>query len=69
MSGAREYQPFPTLNQTRIIGKLATALGVTSTMVDGEAAFLAAFPHARNVSDTATRLDNFINQYDICRNV
>ena len=69
LSGAREYQPFPVLNQTRIMGKLATGLNVASTAMDGEAAFVAAFPHARGVADTATRLDNFINQYGMCRNV
>lgn len=69
ISGAREYQPLPPLNQTRILGKLATALGVTPDGVDGESAFVLAFPHARSVADTATRLDNFINQYGMCRNV
>jgi len=69
ISGAREYQPFPALNQTRILDKLAKGLSVTPASVDGEAAFTAAFPHARGVADTATRLDNFINQYGMCRNV
>ncbi len=69
ISGAREYQPFPVPNQTRIMGKLATGLNVASTAIDGETAFIVAFPHARGVADTASRLDNFINQYGMCRNV
>ena len=69
VSGAREYQPLPNLNQTRTVGKLAAGLGLASTTVGGEAAFLAASPHARSVADTATRLDKFINQYGMCRNV
>lgn len=69
ISGAREYQPFPVLNRTRILDKLANGLSVTQASVDGEAAFTAAFPYARSVADTATRLDNFINQYGMCRNV
>lgn len=69
LSGAREYQPFPFPNRARIMGKLATGLNVAPTGMDGEAAFVAAFPHARGVPDTATRLDNFINQYGMCRNV
>ena len=51
------------------MGKLATGLNVASTAIVGEAAFIAAFLHARGVVDTATRLDNFINQYGMCRNV
>lgn len=69
ISGAREYQPLPAANQTRILGKLAAGLGVAPSAVEGEAAFQSAFPHARGVADTATRLDNFINQYGMCRNV
>lgn len=69
VSGAREYQPFPPLIQARILGKLASGLSVATTALDGETAFISAFPHARSVADTATRLDSFINQYGMCRNV
>lgn len=69
VSGAREYLPFPTANQARIRAKLATALGVDQSALEGEAAFICAFPHARGVTDTATRLDTFISQYGMARNV
>ena len=67
--GAREYQPFPEANQASILGKAAKALGVEVSTIDGEAAFQCAFPYARSVADSATRLDNFLNQYGMCRNV
>ncbi|HEY1607555.1 MAG TPA: hypothetical protein VGF77_18355 [Allosphingosinicella sp.] len=69
VSGAREYEPFPAANRTRILEKLGKALNVLPTAVEGEAAFECAFPHARSVADSATRLDNFLNQYGMCRNV
>ncbi|WP_395612218.1 hypothetical protein [Allosphingosinicella sp.] len=66
---AREYQPFPTPNRDSMRAKAAKQLGVDKASVTAEAAFQAAFPHARSVPDSATRLDNFINQYGMCRNV
>lgn len=69
VSGAREYEPFPAANRTRILEKLAKALNVQASDIEGEAAFQCAFPHARGVTDSATRLDNFLNQYGMCRNV
>lgn len=67
--GAREYDPLPVATQNSIKGKVASALAVHPTQLEGESAFTCAFPHARGVSDTATRLDNFLNQYGMCRNV
>lgn len=69
VSGAREYGPLPDANRDRTISKLATALNIDAGQVGGEAAFQCAFPHARGVADSATRLDNFLNQYGMCRNV
>lgn len=66
---AREYQPFPLPNRTSILTKAAKELGVAADSVTAEAAFQIAFPHARSVADSATRLDNFLNQYGMCRNV
>lgn len=67
--GAREYEPFPVATRESILRKAATALGVPVQDVDGEAAFHCAFPYARDAADSATRLDNFLNQYGMCRNV
>lgn len=67
--GAREYRPFPAPNQICIRQKIAEKLGVDAGTIDAEAAFQCAFPHARGVADTATRLDGFLNQYGMCRNV
>lgn len=67
--GAREYAPLPTASQRSILAKVAKALNVVPAAIDAEAAFFCAFPHARSVADTATRLDTFINQYGMCRNV
>lgn len=69
ISGAREYGPLPDANRQRTLGKLATALNIDVDRVGGEAAFQCAFPHARGVADSAGRLDNFLNQYGMCRNV
>jgi hypothetical protein len=69
ISGAREYGPLPDANRRCTIGKLAAALDIDADRVRGEAAFQCAFPHARGVADSATRLDNFLNQYGMCRNV
>ncbi|MDH4743814.1 hypothetical protein OMP43_07270 [Sphingomonas sp. CBMAI 2297] len=67
--GAREYEPLPTATRNSVLRKIAAALSVPVANVDGEVAFHCAFPHARSVSDSATRLDNFMNQYGMCRNV
>lgn len=67
--GAREYAPLPAASQQSVLGKVAKALNVAPAAVDEEAAFFCAFPHARSVADTATRLDTFLNQYGMCRNV
>lgn len=66
---AREYEPLPVANQDSVKRKVAAALSVAPAEVNGETAFHCAFPHARGVSDSATRLDNFMNQYGMCRNV
>ncbi|WP_066651919.1 MULTISPECIES: hypothetical protein [Sphingomonas] len=67
--GAREYEPLPVATRNSVLRKVAAALSVPETDMEGEAAFHCAFPHARNVADSATRLDNFMNQYGMCRNV
>lgn len=67
--GAREYDPLPAPNRISVMRKVAASLSVRIDEVDGETAFHCAFPHARGVADSATRLDNFINQYGMCRNV
>lgn len=66
---AREYEPLPGATQDSVKRKVAAALAIAPADVQGEAAFHCAFPHARGVSDSATRLDNFMNQYGMCRNV
>jgi hypothetical protein len=66
---AREYSPLPTAMSASVRRKIASALAVEVADVDGETAFQVAFPYARGVADTATRLDAFINQYGMCRNV
>lgn len=67
--GAREYTPFPPANRASMIRKIASSLSASPNALDSETAFQVAFPHARGVADTATRLDNFLNQYGLCRNV
>jgi hypothetical protein len=67
--GAREYAPFPAANRASMIRKMENALSTAPSAIDGEAAFQVAFPHARGAADSATRLDNFLNQYGLCRNV
>lgn len=67
--GAREYEPLPVATRNSVLRKIATALSVHVDEVHGEVAFFCAFPHARAVADSATRLDNFMNQYGMCRNV
>ena len=67
--GAREYCPLPVANSTSILRKIADKLDVQVGEVDGETAFQTAFPHARSAADTATRLDTFLNQYGMARNV
>jgi hypothetical protein len=67
--GASEYAPFPAAIQTRILDKIGAALHVPTTSLDGETAFHSAFPQARDVSDTAKRLDEFRDKYGMSRNV
>lgn len=67
--GAREYQPFPQHYRNAIVTKVARLLNVAEGNVSAEAAFQCAFSHARSIPDSATRMDNFLNQYGLCRNV
>ncbi len=67
--GAREYEPFPQDYRAGIVTKLARVLNVTEPNIQPDAAFQCAFPQARSVSDSATRMDNFLIQYGLCRNV
>ncbi|AOF98798.1 hypothetical protein BSY18_4051 (plasmid) [Blastomonas sp. RAC04] len=67
--GAREYEPFPADYRAAIVTKLARALNVTEPNIQADAAFQCAFTPARSIADSATRMDNFLNQYGFCRNV
>lgn len=67
--GAREYEPFPKDFRAAIVIKLARALNVTETSIQADAAFQCAFTPARSISDSASRMDSFLNQYGFCRNV
>jgi hypothetical protein len=67
--GAREYEPLPVPTQASVIRKVAAVLSIPVADVKAEVAFHCAFPHGRGVADSATRLDNFMNQYGMCRNV
>lgn len=68
LSGAREYQAFPTAIANSITSKASLLLGA-EPITDAETAFQVAFPRARRSVDTAKRLDNFGNVYGMCRNV
>lgn len=67
--GAREYEPFPEDYRALIVTKLCWLMNVAEHNLKSDAAFQCAFPHARSVSDAAARMDNFLNQYGLCRNV
>lgn len=67
--GAREYEPFPKDFRSGILTKIAGVLKVSESAVEPEAAFQCAFAQARSITDSATRMDNFLNQYGLCRNV
>ena len=62
-------RPFPEANRNAIRRCLARDLAVDESDVEAESAFQRAFPIARKSSDTATRLDNFINLYGMARNL
>ena len=67
--GAREYEPFPADYRAAIVTKLAGALNVTEPNIQAEAAFQCALTPARSIPDSVSRMDNFLNQYGLCRNV
>lgn len=67
--GAREYEPFPADYRAAIVTKLARALNVAEPNILPDAAFQCAFTPARSIADSASRIDNFLNQYGFCRNV
>ena len=67
--GAREYEPFPADYRSGIVTKLAKALNVAESSIQPDAAFHCAFSPARSIADSASRMDNFLNQYGFCRNV
>lgn len=67
--GAREYEPLPADYRAGIITKLARALNVSEQNIQADAAFQCAFSPARSIPDSASRMDTFLNQYGLCRNV
>ena len=67
--GAREYEPFPADYRAGIVTKLARLLNVSESTIEADAAFQCAFVHARSIPDSAARMDSFLNQYGLCRNV
>ncbi len=67
--GAREYEPFPLDFRAGLVTKLARALNVTESNIQADAAFECAFTPARSIPDSASRMDSFLNQYGMCRNV
>jgi hypothetical protein len=67
--GSSEYTPFPLYYRSEIIKKLSHLLKVDENNLEPDTAFQCAFPFARTLPDSVTRLDNFLNQYGLCRNV
>ena len=67
--GAREFVPLSVASQRSILRKVSEKLDIAVEEVDAESAFQCAFPIARSSVDSATRLDTFLNQYGMARNV
>lgn len=67
--GAREYEPFPPDYRAGIVAKLARQLNVAESCLEADSAFQCAFSHARSIPDSAARMDSFLDQYGLCRNV
>ena len=66
----REYAPLSDQVRIRVLEGAAAALKVhVEDVRDAEAVFSVAFGVARSSSDTASRLDQFRNQYGFNRNV
>lgn len=64
-----EYTPMPSKLRERIKAAAAHRLRCNEVELDSETVFQIAFPVARGVSDTATRLDRFIALYGFARNL
>ena len=67
--GARELAALPVASQRSILRKIADKLEMQTEDIDAETAFQCAFPYARSSADSAIRLDTFLNQYGMARNV
>ena len=67
---AREYSAFPTENSDMILDKLASSLKCErSSLRDSETIFQTAFLVSRYETTSEVRLNQFMNQYGLCRNV
>lgn len=69
ISAARQYSPFSEKIKGDIVSSISKELDCTDDELDAETVFQCAFPYARSDADTVTRLDSFMNQYGMCRNV
>lgn len=65
----REYSPLREAIRSKALDRAARQLGKPVETLDGETVYQAAFHTARAVSDTASRLTAFINQYGFGRNI
>lgn len=65
----REYAPMSEGIRQLALERAAAKLGQPISSLDGEAVFQTAFHSARAVSDTAARLNVFLNQYGLGRNI
>ncbi|WP_145902190.1 hypothetical protein [Sphingobium sp. MI1205] len=65
----REYAPLREPIRARALARAAKQLGVAEDQLDGETVFQAAFHPVRGVSDTVGRLNSFMNQYGMSRNI
>lgn len=65
----REYAPLREPLRLKALERAAQQLGVGQDQIDGEMVFQAAFHRARSVSDTVGRLNSFMNQYGMSRNI
>jgi hypothetical protein len=67
--GIREYRPFDPGVREIIRRKLGDRLSNERGGLNSDSAYQVAFPHARSVTDSVSRMDSFLNQYGLCRNV
>lgn len=69
LTGAREYRAFPEDTRQRILANISTRIDEDINALPPDAVFNRCYVPAMKSSELASKAENFLNAYGLCRNV